>query len=550
MKSFSLVELGAEVAAGVIFDDQTIVLNWKSGNVEMYPSMEEYHQVHLHREMLFDTEPLLLPEIEDLKDSQDECVSNKIKILMKEGKYSQKQAIAIAYSYCKRRKGMKDQIKDTQFLGIAPVLTFTDLTTLEASTTKGPNGLIIRPVILTREIIQIYHRTEVPEWIQDNLPKDITWVTVVKPASELKDAIAHVEKIPIVINHTPEDFLEDSDPRIIGWVKKLRYDDEKRAIKGLAYINEGRIEADLRDRILNGEIVSVSIGGRAAFGPGGKLGDQSFMFSQRNLVLGHLAILPKLEGRCPAGSCGLNMDSVKHNLSHTSAELKLDTPLPVHDHLFGGITTFDQGIFVVADYASISGTQIPPNNSLKSSVPSTSGADSLMGNEDLLKQLQDQLAAKDRDLKEMKDSVATSKLADLQAALSKRDEELKTLKDANASIQDEKKKLTSDLANAQEKIKKLEDAEWDRLADALEATKIPKYSKKDFKDANIGIDILRVKYNTLLEANMIKNPLADAIIKGGFPKPGEEQRGSTGEKPEKLKDHATPDMNTLFNKKE
>ena len=188
------------------------------------------------------------------------------------------------------------------------------------------NGVLKVPVVMAAEMIQDYHRTEIP-WLNDVLPKDVTYVKVFKPYEELKAAILDlqtrkIDKLPFVMPHSSGTFLSDQAPsdikahlksfiqdtEIKGWVKEFAFDDTKRHIKGWLYLKIADHDPEFIMDCENGKITNVSIGFVCSFDEGGSFNGQDYLIKQTQIQLGHLAGLVHDMGKCPAGVCGINMD--------------------------------------------------------------------------------------------------------------------------------------------------------------------------------------------------------------------------------------------------
>lgn len=167
------------------------------------------------------------------------------------------------------------------------------------------NNIIKAPVILAREMVQQYKGGTERHF---------------KPYDELIKALNGLEKLPIVVEHQNE----ISERTIVGYVKELKNDDEKRAIKGMAYLTEGKLPQSVKDQIDKNVVVPVSIGFFSKLGNGGEWNGQEYDFTQEDIILDHLAICIDTVARCPTGYCGINLDSLQEDESHTFTFKKKD----------------------------------------------------------------------------------------------------------------------------------------------------------------------------------------------------------------------------------
>lgn len=187
------------------------------------------------------------------------------------------------------------------------------------------NGVLKVPIVLMAELVQWYHRSELPTMALAVIPDDIEFVPIIKPYKELVAAIADLQKLAIVINHIRDQILSEDDDRIVGWVKQIHGDENERKIKGYAYLYTKKLGSKLTDQIINGKIIAVSVDGHAWFVPSTM---KEAIFMQTNIKLNNIAILPHQEGRCPSGICGLNMDQMRENsplprmISHPLSDAK------------------------------------------------------------------------------------------------------------------------------------------------------------------------------------------------------------------------------------
>lgn len=170
---------------------------------------------------------------------------------------------------------------------------------------SGLNNVIKKPVILAKEMVQIYKNAQTG--IEEKHFKSY---------DELKKAIQHVDQLPIIIEHS-QWTVDD----IVGYVKEFKADDDLRAIKGIAYFDRGKLLEEgnpperpflLQQLDMNMKI-PVSIGFWTELGDGGIYNDEEYDFSQIDMVLNHLAVCFYSKPRCPIDKCGVGLDSEEMN---------------------------------------------------------------------------------------------------------------------------------------------------------------------------------------------------------------------------------------------
>jgi len=162
------------------------------------------------------------------------------------------------------------------------------------------------PVILAKEMVQIYKKDGRDEYH-------------FKPFDELKKSIKGVEELPIIIEHKQ---WNESD--VVGYVRELKADSERRLIKGTAYIIDSKLPKFLLARILQKMIVPVSIGFWAnILNDAGTYLGEAYDFVQSDIYLNHLAICINSIPRCPPDQCGINHDSEKKN---DEGDFEIKTP--------------------------------------------------------------------------------------------------------------------------------------------------------------------------------------------------------------------------------
>ncbi|MHA1513365.1 MAG: DUF2213 domain-containing protein [Candidatus Hodarchaeales archaeon] len=159
----------------------------------------------------------------------------------------------------------------------------------------GLRNIIKFPVTMAKEMIQTY---------DEGTPEEVYHF---KPYKELKGSIKGLKTLPIIIEHADE-YEEDE---IVGYVKEMKGDGEKRSIKGMAYLTEGKLPKIVLDALKANKVFPVSIGFYADLGESGSFLGQRYDATQKNIILNHLAICIDSIPRCPEDQCGLNRDSIK-----------------------------------------------------------------------------------------------------------------------------------------------------------------------------------------------------------------------------------------------
>jgi hypothetical protein len=237
-----------------------------------------------------------------------------------------------------RKKSLKDNSKKVHLFKDAQVIieetkmseSYGKLSIQRDFSTSAGKPSVLKnvikiPVVLAAEMVQWYLVSELPQWLQDQYPKDKMYIAIFKPFEELEKAIDSPHKIPACINHPKGTFLKDQNPydfemnnyvkeeEVIAWIKDFWADPTSRSIKGFAYITISKAPDNLLERLLRGDIIDVSIGFGATFGSGGEYINpegwgELYELKQENIKLGHLAILLNDEGKCTIDKCGLNHD--------------------------------------------------------------------------------------------------------------------------------------------------------------------------------------------------------------------------------------------------
>lgn len=210
----------------------------------------------------------------------EECINRWISKLTKEDKYDDKdQIIAIAYNKC-------GESKNDSISWMREDIVFDSGNQL--------NNVIKVPVILAKEMIQLY---------KNGTEKHF------KPYDELIKSIELQDELPIIIEHK-----RWGQEDVVGYVRELKKNDENRDIRGMAYITNSKLPEGLSDRLTKRIVVPVSIGFWADLGDAGEFDGEKYDHIQRDLVMNHLAICVNSIPRCPAGVCGLNLDSEESTL--------------------------------------------------------------------------------------------------------------------------------------------------------------------------------------------------------------------------------------------
>ncbi len=211
-----------------------------------------------------------------------ENISRWVTKLTDEGKYKNKDKIlAVAYGMCNEAREEGDSLswvrEDIKFDSANPL-----------------NNVIKIPVVLAREMVQPY---------KNGTEKHF------KPYDELVKAIGLQDELPIIIEHK-----RWSQDDVVGYVKEFKSNDEKRDVRGMAYLKTSKLPEGLADRLNKRFVVPVSIGFWADLGDSGEFNGEKYDKIQRDLVFNHLAICLNSIARCPPDSCGLNLDSEKDSL--------------------------------------------------------------------------------------------------------------------------------------------------------------------------------------------------------------------------------------------
>jgi len=159
------------------------------------------------------------------------------------------------------------------------------------------NNIIKAPIILAREMVQEYH------FINDDGTERIE--KHFKPYEELKRSINGLKKLFMIVEH--KDSWEMGDT--IGCVQELKADDSIRGIRGMGYFVESKLPISVKNMLKEKKPIQVSIGFMADLGGSGTFSDKSYDFTQRNIVLDHLAICLDSIARCALDKCGVNVEN-------------------------------------------------------------------------------------------------------------------------------------------------------------------------------------------------------------------------------------------------
>jgi len=167
----------------------------------------------------------------------------------------------------------------------------------------GMNNIIKAPIILAVEMVQKYKFKDVNGEEREEYH--------FKPYEELKDSIRGLDKLFMILEHADEWEMGDT----LGCVRDLRADPKieledgsvVRGIRGMGYFVESKLPVVVLDALRNEKTISVSIGFVADLASGGTFNGQKYDFTQRNIILDHLAICVDSIPRCPEDKCGVNV---------------------------------------------------------------------------------------------------------------------------------------------------------------------------------------------------------------------------------------------------
>lgn len=451
--------------------------------------------------------------------TKKELVKKLIEFLMKEGK-PQKQAIAIALEEARRRGLDSSMVSPSSGIYTEPI---------SLGNVQKLNGIWKVPVILARQMVQMYHRSEIP-FFDDVLPEDIQWIPVLKDYEELKKGVPKITQgwIPWVIPHTEGTFLPDlypfskdeasretfiKDGEVRGKVKDIVANDTEKSIKGNVYLKPEKHEQEWLDMIDKGEIMNVSIGFSAYFDfDPGEYEGQEYWLVQRDFYYGHLAGLPNHRGKCPAGLCGLGMDQINSPVRLPS-KIQTIPPLSYKNSFLGYIDHKPSILITSTDSGTHSDPQSSLNGLINNTMPMVDQVEPNLKEHIIMptiEELQKELSVKDAELAKVKDSVSATKIKELESkahdAEIKMDMLTSEIKNKDAEIA----KIKEECKKSSEDLQKYKDAE--RMSIIAELKPIYKGQRKledmCLHDLKVAIDFA-------------KERSADAIIQSGLPKLGD-----------------------------
>jgi len=497
-----------------------------------------------------------MPLSEIKADNKNDLIKKIIEHEISQGK-SQKEAVAIAMAEAKRRGydiDLKELIKSSldsfnADAGYTPVVFQQMIPTPFVGKAQELNGVIKVPITIAMEMVQNYHRKEVP-WLADKLPADISYIKVFKPWGELKKNIGEIKELPFVMPHTEATFSEDTCPadlkkymkdfirpdQIMGYVRDLYADDYTHKIKGNLYLPTKKHDPAFIQAVKDGQRFHVSIGFMCDWAEGGKFNGEEYLLTQKGIRYGHVAGLLHAQGKCPIGRCGINQDQnlAVDNITNT---------LNIHHDMNQVIgLDFDGHVHTIQTFISNTASDSTnPQPSQEKLVQNEGFKYPILHNENnalLLKQhevnkkmptieeLQAALAAKDTEILQLKRASADSRVAELEKGNKDLSVERDTMKAMIASKDSEIATLKQKCADLDADNKKFKDEE----AKELKAF-IKKRTEKigDKKVDDMCLDALRIAKNTIVQ-------LADSSIQeNGIPKPAEDARVENTEQSGKKK---------------
>ncbi|MCP4651706.1 MAG: DUF2213 domain-containing protein [PVC group bacterium] len=159
----------------------------------------------------------------------------------------------------------------------------------------GMNNIIKAPIILAREMVQKYT-------FRDNDGSEREEFHF-KPYKVLEDSIKGLDILYMILEH--KETWEMSDT--LGCVRQLKADPKIRGIRGMGYFVRKNLPVAIADALDNGETISVSIGFMADLMKGGTFNGKEYDFTQTNIILDHLAVCLESKPRCPDDLCGVNV---------------------------------------------------------------------------------------------------------------------------------------------------------------------------------------------------------------------------------------------------
>jgi len=464
-----------------------------------------------------------MPLSEITAKTKEELISKVIEKEMGIGK-TREQAIAIAYAEAKTRG--YDQ---------SNTMAYAYHETISNVIGKGQrlNNVLKVPVTLVAEMIQDYHISELP-FMKDYIDPNTRYIKVLKDWKEIKfaykDLLARkIESIPYVMPHTRGIFVKDqcpeaakkyfedseyiTDREIHGYVKDFYLDEEKHKLKGNLYLPDNKNEEKFMKDVEGGKVIDVSIGFICSFDNGGVFEGEDYVLTQRDLQIGHLAGLVDQMGKCPAGICGINQDSIVHDYAKTHLVGK---SFPYFHEVpdCGCKTKIDRKDSKNEVHVNVTLDNVDSNGLI---TPSTHNQISgVFPMADDIEKLKTELTSKDAKIKALEDQ-ATSALSDkvtkistdltlMSKTVAERDVEIKSLKEEIEKFKAEKKKA--------------EDTERPRIIANLEKAGVLEIDDgieiKPLKDACLRS--LRIAWGSVSKNN-------DAMLKlGGMPKPSEDPK--------------------------
>lgn len=445
-----------------------------------------------------------------------ECVSMFIQEEKTEHTWKNKeQLVAAAYNYCREEKGFKDSYPSAQAAYSEPIMQ-------SFGKTVEMNGVLKVQTIMAREMVQSYHRSEIP-WLEDLLPPDVEYIPVLKDYSELKKAADEMKEkwIPWVIPHTHGTFLKEQAPidcqkyiepeEVRGKVSGIRGDDEKRAIKADVYMNKAKHDKQYLQDTIDGKIGDVSIGFICDFDfDPGNLNGEEYLFVQRNIHYGHLAGLPGARGKCPSGMCGTNMDQTpveKQKRLNSALRVICDEVLTVKRAITEFVNTDPQPDFHVP-------ITVNNNDFKKDILPSIPQKVSSMPT------LEEVLAENQRlklELSQAKDSVSATQIKSIQTDLDKTKQENTDWNTKFTTLEGQYRKLKTDFEDQGKKLKDFQDKELTILRDELRPFMGDDVDKRCLHDLTVMKDV-KEKLDKIKTNDLTQN---------GLPKPSEKDHNRT-----------------------
>lgn len=421
-------------------------------------------------------------------------------------------------------------------------------------------NIIKVPVTLVAEMIQNYHRSEIP-FLDKVLPPEVQLIPVYKCAQELEKAVQDlqdrgIESLPYVMPHSEETFEETQIPsnlrdyirrgidpnQIYGRVKDITYDATTKKIKGNLYLSLSKVDPKFVADVEAGKIINVSIGFVCDWEGSGEFNGVPYILKQTNIRLGHLAGLVHSRGKCPAGICGINQDQESHEHSHTDSALFDDPPHLGKEYYLSDAGSSQDSIVPCPckeqnqpqiQEEKRAGTPIPPK--YNSPLNSHNRKDSSMA--PTIEDLQKQLDEANQKLKAISDSELAAKVTVLNDQVHKL--EIKLAAQEAALIQKDK-----DMEECKEKGKKaVADAEAKyELKQKLLAVGVQKIGDKAIADC------------CLHDMQLYLSAFDEAIKRNGLPKPDQTDH----DKKILIKDTASPmkvgisaeEQNNLFKKED